>query len=446
MSQSATTLLSARPSILYRVALAMVAVTMAVLPVVYVALTALAIWGVYLFATRYFLSIWAVPGIGRSAIVVKTLLSCTPLVVGSAAAFFMVKPLFARRRTRVQPLVLTPGDEPRVHALVDEVCRLVGARTPRRIELSCVLNASASLENGVRGFFGDGLILTLGLPLVAGLTQRELAGVVAHEFRHFRQGAGMRVTYMIRLVNGWFERVIYARDRWDAAVARLSEQTSHFGVQIVMLWVRFGVGFSRGVLWLLMTVGRGVSAGLSRQMEYDADRAEIAVAGSGAFESTSVKLVVLGSVFEDIALYLRRSWRTKFQLPDNLPGFLAYRAQNLTLERRTRLENKAGLGKTGIFDSHPSTADRVRLARRLTENGRVFSDAPARELFANFDGLSRLVTLAHYEDHFNVPVTPDFLIPLEKVLETEAAKLADASPPTRQRKAVPLIGYEPGRF
>lgn len=419
---------------------------MAVLPLVYVALTGLALWGVYRFAVLYFVPIWQAPGAGQAAVVVKLVLSCTPLIVGSTAAFFMVKPLFARRRVRTQPLVLTARDEPEVHALVAEVCRTVGARPPRRIELSCVLNASASLDGGVRGFFGDGLILTLGLPLVAGLTQRELAGVLAHEFRHFRQGAGMRVSYVIRLVNGWFERVIYARDGWDAAIERASEQTSDGWIMIVMLWVRFGVGFSRGVLWLLMTVGRVVSAGLSRQMEYDADRAEIAVAGSAAFESTLVKLAVLGAVFDDLGLFLRRSWRTKFQLPDNLPGLLTHRVQNLSPERRTRLENKAGFGKTGIFDSHPCTADRVRRARRLTAEGRQWSDAPARELFGSFDGLSRLVTLAHYEDHFNVPVTPDFLIPLAKVLEADAAKPHDARPPVRPQKSVRLAGYGPGEF
>ena len=238
MSQPAATPFSTRPSFLYRVALGLVALTMAVLPVVYVALTGLALWGVCLFATHEFLAIWQVPGATQAAVSVKILFSCTPPVAGSAVAFFMVKPLFARRQVRVQPLVLAERDGRRVHVLVDEVCRLVGARTPRRIELSCELNASAGLEGGVRGFFGGELILTLGMPLVAGLSQRELAGVVAHELRHFRQGAGMRVSYTIRLVNRWFERVIYGRDRWDAVVMSLSRQSSHLGVfALLAMWV-----------------------------------------------------------------------------------------------------------------------------------------------------------------------------------------------------------------
>ena len=89
-------LLAARPSFLYRIALAAVAVTMAALPVVYVALTALTSWGVYLFATRYFASIWEVPGFSQSAVLIKVLFSCTPLAVGSTVA--LTRPTFPSHR------------------------------------------------------------------------------------------------------------------------------------------------------------------------------------------------------------------------------------------------------------------------------------------------------------------------------------------------------------
>ena len=430
-------LLAARPAPLYRLALVAVAVVMAVLPVVYVALTVLTLWGAYHFATHYFMSIWEVPGFSGSAVLIKILFSCAPPIIGVTVAVFMVKPLFGRSRARTQPPVLTEQDAPQVYALVAKVCHAVGARPPHRIELSCLLNASASLEGGLRALFDNRQVLTLGLPLVAGLTQRELAGVIAHEFKHFRQGSGMRVTYLIRLVDAWFVRAVYGRDRWDAALAWIAARVPGRLMSILMIWVAFGIMFSRGVLWLLMMVGRGFGAGLSRQMEYDADRAEVAVAGSEAFASTSIKLVVLGAVFEDITLHLRQSWRTKSQLPDNLPLFLDHRMRCLASDRRARLKNKAESSKTGLFDSHPCMADRVRRARRLAERGQEFSEAPARELFGNFEELSRLVTRALYGEQLNVPVRPEFLVPLEKVLEVEAAELAAALAARRQRKPAP---------
>lgn len=224
-----------RPSALYQIGLALVAVTMLVLPCIYVALTALAGYGVYYFATHYFAEIWAWHiGFSKYGVLLKFLCSFTPLLIGGAIALFMVKPLFARRPARMQPLALNPDIDTRAYEFVHQICVLVGARAPRRIELDCDLNASASFDRGWRGFFKNELILTLGLPLIAGLTQRELAGVIAHEFGHFRQGAGMRLSYLIRRVNGWFARVVYERDAWDEALTSWAADDSS--------WVALMVG------------------------------------------------------------------------------------------------------------------------------------------------------------------------------------------------------------
>ena len=430
---------------------------MALLPVGYLALTALACYGVYFFATEYFLSVWAWPiGTNRITLVVKVVCSCTPPLVGGAVAVAMVKPFFARRPHRVQPLVLNPEVEPGVYQLVQEICRTLGAPPPRRIELSCDLNASASLVRGWRGFFGGQLILTLGMPLVAGLTQRELAGVIAHEFGHFRQKTGMRVSLLIRTVNHWFARVIYVRDAWDQFLSDCTDslQDHSFWVVVMAGCARLGVTFSRGVLWLLMMAGHLVSSALMRQMEYDADRCEIRLAGSAAFETTSVKMVTLGAVLSDIALEMRRSWRSHHQLPDNLPGLVEGKAARMPDERRTTLENKVGLSKTRLLDTHPSAADRVRRARKLAEAGHDISDAPARELFENFDGLSRLVTLAYYEDDLNVPTTEDFLVPTRVWLQEVPGKPATVPgegsgtmpAPQQARMAVPMMAYDPSKF
>lgn len=440
-----------RPSILYRFALATVAVTMAILPCLYAAITLLTGYGVYLFATRYFAEIWAWPiGMHQTALMIKVVCSCTPLLVGGAVAFSMVKPFFARRGRRPQPLALNAEMEPRVHSLVQEVCRTLGAPAPRRIELSCDLNASAHFERGLRGLLRGRLILTLGMPLAVGLTQRELTGIIAHEFGHFRQSAGMRVSYLIRVVNGWFARVIYGRDGWDEILDGWSDgMRGHgFWISIMLGCARLGVGVSRGVLWLLMMAGHAVSAALMRQMEYDADRGEIRLAGSAAFESAFVKFAALEAIMRDLHLEMRRSWRSKFQLPDNLPVLVEIRAARMPADRRAALESKVGLDKTGWLDTHPSKADRIKRARLASAPGYEVSDEPARDLFENFDALSRLVTLAYYEDDLNVPVTPDFLIPVNVATGATVEAVPTPAPPVpaRARAAVPMMAYDPSAF
>lgn len=406
-----------RPSLLYQLGLVLVTVAMLILPLIYIGLTALVAWEVYYFATHQFLEIlnWR-GGVG----VVKLVMAFTPLLVGIVVVIFLVKPLFARQPARMQPLALNPEIEPRVYALVQEICQWEGTPPPQRIELDCAVNASASFDGGLRGLFGNKLVLTLGLPLVAGLSQRELAGVIAHEFGHFRQGAGMRASYLIRRINGWFGRVIYERDSWDEAIESAAASAEGW-VSLMVGCARFGVWLSRRILWVLMMAGHAICSMLLRQMEYDADASEIRLAGSQAFERTTQKLATLGAVYADLHLEMRRSWRNQFRLPDNLPLLVERRAASMPGERRERLESSVGLTRTSLLDTHPSPADRVRRARAMAEPGADISDEPARELFENFEAVSRLVTLAYYEDDLNVPASEEFLVPVEEMPDRNEA-------------------------
>lgn len=418
---------------------------MLILPCIYAALIASVCWGVYYFAVNDFMAIWGWSlGHTKYALAIKVICSVTPLLAGGTIALFMVKPFFARRARQMQPLALDPQMEPRVYSCVNEICRLLAAPAPTRIQLDCAVNASAHFEGGWSGLFRNKLILTLGLPLVAGLSERELAGVIAHEFGHFRQGVGMRLSYVIRRVNGWFARVIYERDGWDETIESWAE-TEELWVNLMANCVRFGVWLSRRVLWVLMIVGHSICALLLRQMEYDADAAEITLAGSEAFESTTLKLAILGAEMSDVHREMRRTWDRQYQLPDNLPVLLAHRLARTSEERREKIRNGVGLEKTRVLDTHPSPADRVRAARRMAQPGFEISDAPATELFDNFDGLSRLVTLVHYEDDLNVPTSEEFLIPVQQLI----APTPSSPPPSAMAASIPdlpMMTYRPEDF
>ena len=121
-----------------------------------------------------------------------------PILVGLIVILFMVKPLFAGRPPAPPAMALDAKQERLLFAFIGRVCRLVGAPRPRRVEVNCVVNAAASFRRGAASLLGQDMTLTIGLPLVAGLNLRQFAGVLAHEFGHFSQGAGMRLTYVIR--------------------------------------------------------------------------------------------------------------------------------------------------------------------------------------------------------------------------------------------------------
>jgi Zn-dependent protease with chaperone function len=411
-------------SLLYQFGLVFVTLAMVVLPLIYLALIAGVGWLTWIWATGF------TPGLtgsgGGRLLFAKFLLYLTPLLTGVTVLLFMIKPLLAARRSRAQPLALNPGAEPLIFGLVHRLCQTIGAPTPNRIDVDCQLNASAGFRRGLFSFFGNDLVLTIGLPLVAGLTAREFTGVLAHEFGHFTQGFGLRLTYIIRRINHWFARVVYERDAWDVWLEECASEAD-FRIQIIVGVARFAVWISRGVLWILMMVGHLIGCFMLRQMEFDADSYEIAVAGSEVFESTTRRMHVLSAVEGESYKKMRVPWNQSKQLPDDFPAYLMKHDSQLRPEQRTQLENTMGLAPSGLLDTHPSTGDRIRQARKAQAPGIFQLDAPATALFGNFTVLSGQVSRLHYEDDLGIPLS---LATLKAVDAFGAANTTTAQSPS----------------
>jgi Zn-dependent protease with chaperone function len=401
-----------RTSLFYQLGLMLVTLTMIILPIIYLALVAAAAWGVYLYATHFTFLLTSRVG-GTRGFLVRIVAYLGPLFVGVVLVFFMVKPLFARRGKRPQPLALNPGAEPTLYAFIARICETVGAPMPRRIDLDCQLNASAGFRRGLWSLFGHDLVLTIGVPLVAGLNLREFAGVVAHEFGHFTQGFGMRLSYIIRSINGWFFRVVYERDAWDMALEQWAADAEDWRVMLVVNFARLGVWFSRLLLKILMFTGHAISCFLLRQMEYDADSYEIKLAGSEAFESTAKRMAVLNAALEKAYKEMGFVWKQSHKLPDNFPAYLCKHEASIPATVKEKVQDTLGLSRTGFFDTHPSDGDRIRRARRAAEPGIFALELPSTVLFTNFEVISKQITHIHYIDELEIPVDPSALRAVE---------------------------------
>jgi hypothetical protein len=147
------------PSPVYRLGLFFVVLGMLVLPVIYFALTALACWWVWYFATQYFVAIWQIPlGYSIYGLIFRIVLSFTPVLVGGAIALAMVKPLFARRGKHMQPLVLQPEVEPRLHT---HPCSADRIRRARKYADAGVLTSEAPARELLVNFEAISRLVTL---------------------------------------------------------------------------------------------------------------------------------------------------------------------------------------------------------------------------------------------------------------------------------------------
>ncbi len=406
-----------RRSIAYRLMLVIVALVMVVLPLIYLGLVVGIGYLLYYHAVHH---VPTLRGTG-AATRFRVLAYLAPLVIGAAVLVFMLKPMLARRTREHNGLRLRREDQPLLFAYVDRLAEIVGAPKPKEISVDTAVNASASFRNGWWSLLLGDLRLTIGLPLVAGMSLRELTGVIAHELGHFTQGAAMRAEFVVRSVNIWFARVVYERDSWDESLDEMCE--SETGWISLLGWLStLGVWLSRRVLWALMWVGHLVSCLMSRRMEFDADRYEARVAGSPAFAGTVRKLHTLGWAQAQTFGELRQALGAS-RLPDDLPlavhGIAARSPESL----REAIEHSIEQGRTSWFSTHPCDRDRIANAEREQSEGIVAVEAPAQTLFRQFTEVCKTLTLVFYRDAIGAGVTHKDLAPVV-TLSAEADQAA----------------------
>lgn len=434
-----------RTGALYRLALLAVTLLLVLLPLIYFGLIAAVAWGLWHHATH---GMDLLDGArGRGALWGFVIVYLGPLVIGGVLLIFMLKPLLAPRVKEPPPLTLDPRQEPALHAFAKGVADAVGAPTPREIHVDCRVNASASFRRGMLSFLGNDLVLTIGLPLAAGLDTRQLAGVLAHEFGHFAQGAAMRSTFVVFTVLRWFGRMVYERDAWDHRLEQTAAQAGelHITLLIVLQLARLCVWLTRQVLWLLMMVGYGASFWLCRQMEFDADRHAARLGGSDLHAGLARQLTLL-SVGEQVAIdRLQTSFR-EGRLGEDLPALVQGGSHLLPAETRQKLLEELPSAKAGLFDTHPSHRDRIASAERESTAGLFTIAEPARVLFADWDDLCRRATRAHYQHSFSLDLKQIALVPSSEIIPDPAKEAASKDAVRRyfQDLWLPVAPLDPG--
>lgn len=405
-----------RRPVRYNLGTAAVAAAMVLLPLLYVGLLAALAWLVATHAVRG-LAIFD-SGVGR----VQLALYLGPLLVGSITWLFLIKPLFSRAPDRPDRVVLDPRNEPELYAHVYHLADLLRAPRPREIRVNCDVNASAAFRRGVFSFFGNDLVLTIGTPLLAGMSLRQLTGVLAHELGHFAQGGAMRVSYVIRAVNWWFARVVYQRDRLDEWLD--SGRNSSHVMLVALSWCARGmVGLSRAILRLLMQVGVLISSFQLRQMEFDADQYETLVAGSDAFAATARRLHELAAgqavVGSNLLHFLRRG-----ALPDSVGELIAVEASRLDPTAHAKRWAAVLESRTEPWATHPSDAERIAAAAKLGSEGVIAGDADAGTLLSNPQAVHLAASREFYAHSLGTAPEPEAMANLAEYLALKEGMVA----------------------
>lgn len=320
-----------------------------------------------------------------------------PAVSGGVVLLFLARPLLFWKASAEPELALDLDTEPRLRQVIEQLCQAIGLQPPVAVQLSPEVNASVHFAGGWRGFRSGEKVLTIGMPLVAGLTVQQFVGVLAHEFGHFAQRLRMRSSFLINQVNAWLEARGHTRDAWDDRLEEWMERDLWFPIPLGLRLGMFGIEVSRRLMRAGFWLSFRLSRSLSRQMEFDADRYEVLISGSGVFRQTSLRLRTLSHAWQEVDEKNGSIWRER-RLLRNMPEATVLMASRLDNDVLQSIERSLEEYDTRYWDTHPADLDRIQHAEALKAAGHVHDSRPAASLFVRFAEHCERVTLAYYAD------------------------------------------------
>jgi Zn-dependent protease with chaperone function len=327
--------------------------------------------------------------------------------------FFLIKGFFKKQyKPRTFNIEIQLHEHPKLEQFVEELCEETGAPLPHRVFLSPEVNAAVFYD-------GDSLLdlfipppknLLIGMGLVNVLTLSEFKAVLAHEFGHFSQ-KGMLLHRYIYSANQIMIDLVYGRDWFDDIVLHMRDHPEN-GLFNAIGWTIFGPlwVFRKGLeayLYMLNLLG----AGLSRQMEFNADLVAVSVAGSDAIVMALSRLDFagesLGQALDELKAASDHELFTAdlFHHMNHASAYLRKTRKKPTLGEPPPLPPEEDLSPE-VFDeeddaapemwsTHPSNYDREQNAKRVYLRVPLDPRSPWL-LFENVDELRERVTWRFY--------------------------------------------------
>ncbi|MDH5388382.1 MAG: M48 family metallopeptidase [Gammaproteobacteria bacterium] len=321
-----------------------------------------------------------------------------PTFIPSILLLFLIKPLFARHPAR-REYILKRNQFPALFNLVDVMCNKIGVPVPVQISVNNDVNASASSMHGLLSLIRGQLKLTVGLPLITGMSLRQLTGVLAHEFGHFSQASAMTAYYLVNTINYWFYNRAYEPDTWDKRLETWFEKADwHFLITIAIMGAKLGIFLTRKLFAVLFVLNHKTTQFMSRHMEYDADSYESIFSGSVNFEKTAVQLRRLSYASNEIYAINSDSWNDN-KLLKNLPSAIASMSDSFDDKINDHIKNDMNEAETSTWDSHPADNDRIANVLKRNDAGAITADYPAHLLCKDIDTLCEKVTLFTYSQY-----------------------------------------------
>ncbi|HEV3235848.1 MAG TPA: M48 family metallopeptidase, partial [Gemmataceae bacterium] len=399
-----------QPTMRFRLQVLAVLFSLFLFLVLYVGLLALSGWALY----------WSITVSFGKLIVVKLLL----IFLSGLLFLYLLKGLFKRDRSeKTLRVEITPADNPRLFAFIEQLCQETQAPRPHRVYVSPEVNAAVFYhESFLSLFLPTPKNLLLGLGLANMLNLSEFKAVLAHEFGHFAQRS-MKLNAYVYQANRIISDIVYGRDWLDDFLIRVKYSESWL---VLPIWGLVGLlWLVRKVLGVLFRSINGLSSGLSRQMEFNADLVAVGVVGSEAAVHALAKTMIASECWDQALSDLRAAANHHLYTKDlffhqnHAVSYLRQIKQDPNWGELVKEDQESGnffrpenQAIPLMWATHPSNYDREQNAKRLFVNCPIDERSP----WALFDEPGRVrekVTRRFYRVAWRIPKKTDYRRPEE---------------------------------
>lgn len=254
-------------------------------------------------------------------------------------------------------LPLQPDDAPGLFAIVERLCGRLALLPPKEISLKTDVTAWVRLHGVTRG--SRNTVLGIGYDLLAGLTEREIEAVVAHELVHAKL---VRRGFHNLSASG-VTRVGALAGSLSAVVAGYRKANRDMMVGGAMLAVAD---------WLARNSSK-LFAACSRQDEFDADIGAARLCGAAAIGSSLKKLDALSRISS------RVPWHERVARLQSGAGYGRWLVAELSASNSLAPSDETSLFASK-YSTHPSLRDRLAALPQDASVVSPASDRPAVEM------------------------------------------------------------------
>lgn len=322
-----------------------------------------------------------------------------PFVITPLIVIFLLKPLFAKRVSRTGIKTLSNKEYGALARYINQLAKKMGTPAPKEIRVCIEPEVKYSLVSSQSAIVGKQFALTIGLPLLGALNNRQLSALIAHEMAYYAGTKDTRLIWLVRSLRAWFWRSAYQYDVWDSKLRQIQMTKSNRALQVITRELQTIIRVTKAINRWFFQLSEIASQAPLGALQKRADYLALQFAGKEDFKKAESIRHVLYMAYEKHLLEYDFSWENTHQdLPEFLISQLKAFKQNKAEYAKLKLNGR-------LASSSSSWQQRLKALDNVATTHQARHSYSAHCLLKQYYAFSRQCSDLFYHECFAIPLS-----------------------------------------